>query len=216
MSEIATLDIEDAKRRLDRVKSGVERIWDDLVALYQGRAWLALGYSSWDALCDAELDGARIALPREARREVVGELRTAGMSTRAIGVAVGVDHATVVRDLQSPTGANAPVATITGLDGKRRSSAKNPVVEPCDPLEQVPQDDITALSQAVLVSPLTEVINHLDDIAQDAEHFALPRIIGDDHKPIPLSTPQRQQLEATAARLRATADHIDNYLRSNP
>lgn len=216
MSEIATLEIEDAKRRLDRVKSGVERIWDDLVALYQGRAWVALGYSSWDALCDAELDGARIALPKEARREVVGELRTAGMSTRAIGVAVGVGKSTIVRDLQFSSVPNGTVETITGLDGKRRTSSRHIHVQPSDPLEQVPHADITVLSRAVVVSPLTEVINHLDDIAQDAEHFALPRIIGDDHKPIPLSTPQRQQLEATAARLRATADHIDTYLRSNP
>lgn len=215
MSEIATLEIEDAKRRLDRVKSGVERIWDDLVALYQGRAWITLGYSSWDSLCDAELDGARIALPREQRREVVADLREAGMSTRAISSAVGVSDFTVRSDLS--TARFLAVEEVISIDGKKRP-AKNSQIESCpiDPFEHIPSDDLDALGRAVHLSPLTEVINHLDDIAQDAEHFALPRIIGDDHKPIPLSTPQRQQLEATAARLRATAEHIDNYLRSNP
>lgn len=216
MSEIATLEIEDAKRRLDRVKSGVERIWDDLVALYQGRAWLALGYASWDALCDAELDGARIALPREARREAVATMRNAGMSTRAIGMAVGVTHPTVLGDLQHSTGRNVPVDQVVSLDGKSRPANRIIKSEPVEPLAAMPNDDLETLRKSVQISPLTEVINHLDDIAQDAEHFALPRIIGDDHKPIPLSTPQRQQLGATAARLRATADHIDNYLRSNP
>jgi hypothetical protein len=214
MSDIATLEIEDAKRRLDRVKSGVERIWDDLVALYKGRAWLALGYSSWDALCDAELDGARIALPISERREVVAEMRSQGMSTRAIASAVGVSHMTIHTDL--PAVNKFTPAAVVGLDGKRQPATKPKEIQPTDPLKNLPTDDIEALSNAIVVSPLTEVINHLDDIAQDAEHFALPRIIGDDHKPIPLSTPQRQQLEATAARLRATADHIDTYLRSNP
>ena len=62
------IELDEAKRRVDRVKSGVERIWDDLVVLYRERAWSILGYHSWDALCDAEFGGTRIALPRQQRQ----------------------------------------------------------------------------------------------------------------------------------------------------
>ena len=48
--------------------------------------------------------------------EVVGELRAAGMSTRAIGDAVGVDPQTVLNDLGRVEN-STPVAVV-GLDGK--------------------------------------------------------------------------------------------------
>ena len=216
MTDLASIDITDAKTRLDRVKVGVERIWDDLVALYKGRAWLVLGYQSWEQLCDSEFAGARIALPRTERQQAVSNMHSEGMSTRAIASAIGVNNATVHRDIVS-TVANATVGKVVGIDGKTRA-ATQPVIaaEPWDPLESLTPDDLQEISAAVQESPLTEVVNQLDEIAQDAEHFALPRIIGDDHQPIPVSDHHRNKLKATAARFRATADHIDNYLRSNP
>ncbi|HET6915312.1 MAG TPA: helix-turn-helix domain-containing protein [Acidimicrobiales bacterium] len=72
--------------------------WDLLVEAYQRRAWAALGYESWDAYTDAELGETRLRLPREQRREVVASMTEAGMSTRAIGSALGVDPMTVSRD----------------------------------------------------------------------------------------------------------------------
>ena len=63
----------------------------------------------------------RRQLSREQRRELVGELRRMGWSTRRIAEAVGVDHKTVANDLRR-IGENsppAPAATITGRDGKQ-------------------------------------------------------------------------------------------------
>lgn len=216
MSELASIDINDAKTRLDRVKIGVERIWDDLVALYKGRAWLVLGYRSWEDLCDSEFAGARIALPRNERREVVTQMRSQGMSTRAISRAIGVSTMTVHGDISS-TVQNCTVDEVVSLDGKVRPASRAvPNIPPLNPLESFDADELSVITHAVQMSPLTEVINQLDEIAQDAEHFALPRIIGDDHEPVAMSPQQRNQLERTAARLRATADHIETYLRSNP
>lgn len=118
----------EARERLGRVKGHVAAAWDDLVALWSRRAWLSLGHPSWDALCDAELDGARIALPREQRREVVGRMREAGMSTRAIGSAVGVHHDTVAQDIKATVGfptVERPAAVIS-LDGRRRPAIQPP------------------------------------------------------------------------------------------
>jgi len=112
----------EATTRLDRVRKHVTQAWDDLVALYNGRAWVTLGYHSWDDLCDEELDGARIALPVTDRREVVGNLREQGLSTRAIASAVGVDDKTVRNDLAATAehSAVARPSVITGLDGRTR------------------------------------------------------------------------------------------------
>lgn len=131
-----TMPEAEARERLARVRSHVTAAWDDLIALHARRAWVALGHASWEALCDAELDGARIALPRQERREVVGQMRQAGMSTRAIGQAIGVSKSQVDRDLstvpfgtvgESSTGADAPVerpATVTSLDGRKRPASQ--------------------------------------------------------------------------------------------
>lgn len=119
MSEVVrVMSSDEARSRVARVRAHVEQAWDDLIALHAGRGWFALGYDSWDALCDAEFDGARIALPREDRREVVGQMREAGMSTRAIASAVGVSVGTIVSDLNRSE-VNSP-DTITGLDGRTR------------------------------------------------------------------------------------------------
>jgi hypothetical protein len=220
MSDLATLDRDEAKQRLERVKSGVERIWDDLVVLYQGRAWQVLGYQSWDALCDAEFGGTRIALPRQQRQEVVCDLRQAGMSTRAIASAVGVAQDTVRRDLdQLNEIVQLPTETI-GLDGRTRTSTPSrpsapPMpTEPWDPTEGLTSEDLAAMSQELVLAPLTEVINQLDEISRDAERQHLPHVVDEDGVPIPPFDRQRQQLQAAADRFQLAADHISAYLRS--
>lgn len=216
------LELLEARQRLERVKSGVERIWDDLVALYQGRAWIVLGYASWESLCDAELDGARIALPRQQRQEVVCDLREAGMSTRAIASAVGVTQMTVVRDLgatETNVSVDEPV-TIIGLDGRTRtarptrSTAPPKPIEPWDPTEGISADELAVIAQAVQMSPLIEVINQLDEVAREAERHHLPHIVNEDGTPVPLFDSQRKQLQDAADRFQLAADHITAYLGS--
>lgn len=222
MSDPATLDRDEAKQRVERVKSGVERIWDDLVVLYQGRAWQVLGYQSWDALCDAEFGGTRIALPRQQRQAVVCDLRDAGMSTRAIASAVGVAVGTVASDLQATVQNRTvdPPLTITGLDGRTRtasptrSSAPQAPPEPWDPTEGLTSDDLAAMSQELVLAPLTEVINQLDELSRDAERQHLPVVVDEDGVLIPPFDRQRQQLQAAADRFQLAADHISAYLRS--
>lgn len=115
----AEVALADARARIDRIKTLVGAAREDIIEAYRQRDWITLGYESWDAMCVAEFAGARIALPVDDRRELVADLRGEGMSTRAIGSAIGVNHATVVRDVAA-TGADAPVDTVTSLDGRQR------------------------------------------------------------------------------------------------
>jgi hypothetical protein len=119
---MADLTTDEARTKVELVKALVGTVWTEVADLYHGRAWLALGYGSWDGLCVAEFDGARIRLPREDRREIVGSLREAGLSNRAIAAATGVDESTVRDDLRG-AGNPAP-AEVSGTDGKRYPAAR--------------------------------------------------------------------------------------------
>lgn len=109
-------DPERARELVDMIRAGVSVVRDALIEAFEGRAWVALGYADWQSLCDAEF-GVRVQLPREQRRELVGELREAGLSTRAIGSALDVAPSTVREDLGTG-GRNRPPERVTGTDGK--------------------------------------------------------------------------------------------------
>lgn len=67
-----------------------------LPPLWEGQAWTVLGYPSWEAMCQAEFG---IRLPRVERKRLAEELADEGMGVRAIAFGLGVDPATISRDL---------------------------------------------------------------------------------------------------------------------
>lgn len=109
------LTVHDARVLTARIRESVAGVWDLIVEAYTSRAWTSLGYDSWDDYTRTEFDGVRIALPREDRREVIGSLRDAGLSTRAIASAIVVNDKTVRNDL---AGAEYS-APVIGADGKQ-------------------------------------------------------------------------------------------------
>lgn len=152
-----------ARELTDRIKVGVEAVWQLVKDAYVSRAWEALGYDSWDDYCTREFGSSRIRLPREERQEVVSSMREIGMSTRAIASATGDSPRTVRRAIDSG-GAFAPPAPVTGTDGKTYPSSQprrepvEPEPEPVvktEPVEEQPigniitQDDLAELNQPV-------------------------------------------------------------------
>lgn len=98
------LDAENARAVVEAIKTKANDVWELIVAAHSGRAWIALGYESWDDLCAKEFDRARLSLPREERTETVRSLRDSGLSIRAIASATGADAKTVQTDLKSGVG----------------------------------------------------------------------------------------------------------------
>ena len=152
-----TIGRQEATIRIRRIRTALDGMRDDIIALYRGRAWLAMGYDSWDALCDGEL-GQRPRLPIEERREVVAELTDAGMSTRAIGTAIGVSNDTVARDQQqSPVSNETPDRQVEGKDGKTYPRRRKPEPVPEPPVPQFSQLELGAM--ASLANRRSVVVN---------------------------------------------------------
>lgn len=123
----------DAARRLtERIKESVASTWELIEEAYLTRAWAALGYESWDAYCAAEFGTSRIPLPREERREVVGSLREAGLSVRAIAAVTGRSVGQTHRDLStvpSPQeNGTVEARPVTGVNGKVYAPSPRPRV----------------------------------------------------------------------------------------
>lgn len=139
--DIAAMTLEEAREFVAYIRNQQRELPQRIQDAWRRRAWVPLGYPSWDAMCVGEHIQLR-GLPRDERQEIVVELRAAGMSTRAIGSAIGASDTTVVRDLQS-TASNEAVEqpeTVTSLDGRQRPAARpaRPEPEPSRPAAPVP------------------------------------------------------------------------------
>lgn len=93
----------------------------------------ALGWS-WPAYLADVLAGAAILGDRGHRREIVAWLADEGMSTRAIAPIVGVDQATVVRDLASGDASASPdeisIGSLVSPDDEMYDVDESPAIDP--------------------------------------------------------------------------------------
>lgn len=158
--ELIKLDVAAAERRAERIRLRLDAIADNFTAVMpmireaiEKRDDIALGYRSISEYVADRFGGALHNLPVGMRREAVGELTEAGMSTRAIAPVVGVDNATVHRDLNrgvapatpepaseveprfngAPAPKPAPPKPITGIDGKNYPKSSAPRRPPLKP-----------------------------------------------------------------------------------
>lgn len=119
---LSVLPADVARDLTNRIRRQLEFTWDLVIQAYEGGAWLALGYKSWNDYCVKEFGSQHIAIPREDRNEIVGSLREAGLSLRAISSATGISKDTVARSLTS----SSTVANATVEDSDGSSSKSNP------------------------------------------------------------------------------------------
>lgn len=130
MNELAqkTLDESEARELTERLRGALQGVYDLMVEVYQGRAWEALGYSSWVEYCEVEFAQMNLQPAKNDRHEVVMSMREAGMSVRAIGAATELSVGTVQRELSSAEDAGVPNGT-RGMDGKTYSAPKRTTKE---------------------------------------------------------------------------------------
>lgn len=168
-----------ARDLTDKIKTSLGVAWELIKEAYTGRAWAALGYESWDDYCSTEFGTNRLRLPREERREVVGSLREAGLSVRAIAAATGNNKETVSRDLQV-SGNRTPEpewqaddpepvepSPVTGIDGKTYPAAPPRPAAPPKPQRRALTDSF--------FDAVFDLNKHIERIERLAEDDRFPR-----------------------------------------
>jgi transposase len=122
----APLDVARVRKAIRELRAKLAEAVDLLGELYDGRAWVALGLPSWQALCEQELPELGQLLTLAERQSLVVDLRQRGMSLRAAAAPAGVSAATAKTWTDN---AGVQLATVTSLDGRVRpasSSVQNP------------------------------------------------------------------------------------------
>lgn len=115
VSVVTPLAAVEARALVERIRVSVTAVIDDIVEALNRRAWIALGYTSWEDLCEHEFTGIR--LPE--RQAIVLQLRAGGMSLRAISAVTGTPKTTVGDLVDVDTGVQIRTPeTVTGIDGK--------------------------------------------------------------------------------------------------
>ncbi|MDH6283141.1 hypothetical protein [Prescottella agglutinans] len=175
----ASLSSQGARALTDRIRAGVEAVWQLVEQAYVSRAWAVLGYTSWDDYCTREFGTSRIRLPREERQEVVASLRESGLSLRAIAAATGVDRKTLRRDLEQVGEMGPPESgmnSITGTDGKTYMPKPHP--EPASAADDrfISQDELDELNQPPPRPPKRKPLNESFFQAQYDMRKAIERV----------------------------------------
>lgn len=161
----AGLGAPQARELTRQIRVGLEHSYTRIITAYRRRAWLAMGYSSWDAYCQGEFGNLALQPPREERQAVVLALREAGMSSRAIVSATGLSKGTVARELKegaeelpdsvkvsgAPNGA-PKTRRVVGIDGKSYE-ASSPVVERRQATSGSLFEDVPLSNELLALSP---------------------------------------------------------------
>jgi hypothetical protein len=113
----APLDVARVRRTIAQLREHLAAAVQLLGELYDGRAWVALGLPSWEALCAQELPELGQLLSAAERRSLVVDLRARGLSLRAAAAPAGVSAATAKTWTDD---AGVQLATVTSLDGRIR------------------------------------------------------------------------------------------------
>lgn len=226
--EVSPLTSAAARELTERIADGLGDIWQLVKKAYEGRAWAALGYGTWDEYLGQEFGKTRISLPREDRPEIVASLRESGLSIRAIASATGASVGTVHSDLagvqnRTPDGPttpdlappiddepDAPPATVTGLDG-RKHPAKKPAAPPQrSPLEDLYANDDTAMKRMLHKKLTTALVGFAEPRKWDPARIAASLPDRDNQRVIDLI----DSVEAWLADYRAALNGDVRPLRS--
>jgi len=141
MTDVIALDVAGARRLTERLRLLAQSVADNVQKLRElveeaktSNVHETLGYASWTAYLQDVFGDEPLRLARDVRQELVAELSSQGMSTRAIAPIVGAGVMTVQDDLsrvrnRTPDVLVTDSATgeivervITGLDGKTYST----------------------------------------------------------------------------------------------
>jgi hypothetical protein len=112
----------DVRASIRRAKASLEKAASEIVWQIEREAWRTLGYSSWNAMREAEYGDAAFMVPAKQRPELVARMRAKGLTQQEIADTAGVSVGTVNGDLKfnSENEAADPPTPITNARGQQR------------------------------------------------------------------------------------------------
>jgi hypothetical protein len=103
----------------DKLSAAYRDVAPLIVRAFKGRAWVAVGNTSWDEYCRLNFHGPRmLRFTEDQLTELCAEFADEGMSVRAIGSALRIGHATAARKVRK---SEREPADVIGLDGRRQA-----------------------------------------------------------------------------------------------
>jgi hypothetical protein len=143
-----------ARTSVERARTHLEAAAEEVVRQINGRAWIALGYGSWDDMREAEYRGAAVIVPRADRPELLAKLRAEGLSQRQVADTIGVSQGLVSREIRNSNFDNTeqPATRIDSLGRERPTTyapraqdvppASDAVERPANSVPSVPTRDL--------------------------------------------------------------------------
>ncbi|MCP3425814.1 winged helix-turn-helix domain-containing protein [Rothia sp. AR01] len=115
-----------ASRLTKEIRKGLSSTHHLIRMAWEKRAWVSLGYESWDAYCSDQFGDLMLTPPKEDRTATVAELSESGMSLRAIASATDLSKNTAARLLKQAEDEGLVDAREdrVGVDGKVYASPK--------------------------------------------------------------------------------------------
>lgn len=213
-------DLDAAKRITNDIRSHIKVAWERIAEAYAGRVWISLGYDNWDDYINSEFGAAPLRVPRQERQEIVGSLREAGLSTRAIAAATGESQSTVQRDVGqlNQNDSVEAAARLRGLDGKDRPASR-PAPEPQDEIvdaeivsdEHAPQPPSSSPPRSLRRRPITDQVRDAGmDLRKTMEK--IEKLLEDDR----VSANRKQVTFALRGHLLYVADAVAAALNAIP
>lgn len=211
-TEILQIDIEAAQRRAERIRfhaTNANEAMQSLLKLVKTAQELddhvTLGYASWTAYVTDLFGDEPLRLARDVRRELVAELSDAGMSTRAIAPIVGVDQATVTRDIArgDANASPAPQPAAAFFD-----SAPDPEESLADLPDTFEYDGMTVTSTGEVIDPPAEPVTTEHTVTEkiktvtglDGKEYKRPEPKPRDPEPVLVGDAANEQNAKQAAR----------------
>ena len=196
MSELTfpVMDVASARRLTERirlnvvaVRDGVEKLQALLEEAKEGNVHVALGYPSWPAYVADVMGDEPLRLSRDDRREIVDYLTGEGMSTRAIGQALGVSRDTVSKDR------SAGVRNLTPAADQHVYPQNAPTAVNRSTGEVIDAEAIKDTRPAAVVAPKT--VTGLDGKAYtDGRKYTRPALTPQPQPAEPATPPRRRAL----------------------
>jgi len=159
--EIVEVTYGEVRESVALARESGTKFFEQIVWQIERQAWTVLGHASWDAMRETEYGEMGVVVPRADRPEVVARMRKSGLTQRQIAETVGVNEATVSRDLANAS-SDLSVDPIINSRGQQRPASYSPPQPAARAPEPFAAEPASALGEADGQDPPVDLNDFID------------------------------------------------------